>query len=152
MNFDDNWTSCIDLVGSDHPQGHTKRVACWRRKRMVNGVCASITSVEYANCLRSVSFTIDPVHLEYTGGFRRIFEDRVSGFYQIRVHDEDIEKTAFNTRFGGFEWVVMPFGLCNAPSTFLRVVNDVLRDQLGIFVWVYIKDILVFSKDADEHE
>ena len=78
--------------------------------------------------------------------------DLVSGFHQIRIHDEDIEKTAFNTQLGAFEWVVMPFGLCNAPSTFQRVVNDVLRDHLGIFVWVYIDDILVFSKDADEHQ
>ena len=76
----------------------------------------------------------------------------VSGFHQIRIQDEDIEKTAFNTQFGAFEWVVMPFGLCNAPSTFQRVVNDVLRDHFGIFVWVYIDDILVFSKDADEHQ
>ena len=76
----------------------------------------------------------------------------VSGFHQIRIHNEDIEKTAFNTQFGAFEWVVMPSGLCNAPSTFQRVVNDVLRDHLGIFVWVYIDDILVFSEDAEEHQ
>ena len=78
--------------------------------------------------------------------------DLVSGFHRIRIHDKDIEKTAFNTQLGAFEWVVMPFGLCNAPSTLQRVVNDVLRDHLGIFVWVYIDDILVFSKDADEHQ
>ena len=76
----------------------------------------------------------------------------VSGFHQIGIHDEDIEKTAFNMEFGAFEWVVMPFGLCNAPSTFQRVVNDILRDHSGIFVWVYIDDILVFSKDAEEHQ
>ena len=112
-----------------------------------------LRSVEYANCTRSVSFAIDPIHLEYTGGstvFSKI--DLVGGFHQIRVHDEDITKTAFNTQFGAFEWVVMPFGLCNAPSTFQRVVNDVLRDHLEILVWVYIDDILVFSKDADEHQ
>ena len=78
--------------------------------------------------------------------------DPVSGFHQIRIHDEDVEKTASNTQLGAFECVVMTFGLCNAPSMFQRVVNDVLRDHLGIFVWVYIDDILVFSKDAEEHQ
>ena len=56
--------------------------------------------------------------------FSRI--DLVSGFHRIRIQDKDIEKTAFNTQFGAFEWVVMPFCLCNAPSTFQRVVNDAL--------------------------
>ena len=78
--------------------------------------------------------------------------DLVSGFHQIRIHDGDVEKTAFNTQFGAFEWVVMPFGLCNAPSAFQLVVNDVFRDHFGIFVWVYIDDILVFSKNGDEHQ
>ena len=58
--------------------------------------------------------------------------DLVSGCHQILIHDEDVEKTAFNTQFGDFEGVVMPFGLCNVPATFQRVVNDVLRDPLGI--------------------
>ena len=78
--------------------------------------------------------------------------DLVSGLHQIRINDEDVQKTAFNTQFGALEWVVMPFGLCNAPSTCQLIVNDVLRDHLGILVWVYINDILVFSKDADEHQ
>ena len=76
--------------------------------------------------------------------------DIVSGFHQISIHDEYVEKTAFITQFDAFEWVVMRFGLCNTPSTFPRVVNDILRDHLGIFAWVYIDDILVFSKDAEE--
>ena len=76
--------------------------------------------------------------------------DLVSGFHQIRMHDEDIEKNAFDTQFGAFEWVVMPFGLCNAPLTFQRVVYDVLRDHLGILVRVYIDDILIFSNKAGE--
>ena len=78
--------------------------------------------------------------------------DLVSGFHQIRIHDKDIEKTAFNTQFGEFEWVVMFFGLCNMQSTFQHVVNCSLGDHFGILVWVYIDDILVFSKDADEHQ
>ena len=78
--------------------------------------------------------------------------DLVSRFHQIRIQDQDIEKIAFNTQFGAFKWVVMPLGFCNAPSTFQCVVNYVLRDHLGIFVWVYSDDILVFSKDADEHQ
>ena len=77
--------------------------------------------------------------------------DLVSGLHQIPIHDEDIAKAAFNMQFGALEWVVLPFGLCNAPLTFQRVVNDVVRDHLGISVWVYIDDILVFSKDAEEH-
>ena len=78
--------------------------------------------------------------------------DLVSGFQRIRIHDEDVEKTAFNTQFAAFAWVVMPFGLRNALSTFQRVVNDLLQDHLGIFVWLCIDDILVFSKDAEEHQ
>ena len=78
--------------------------------------------------------------------------DLVSGFHLIRIHDEDVEKTAFNTQFGAFEWVVMPFGLRNGPSTFQRIVNDVLQDQLGTFLLVYIDNILVLSKDAEEHQ
>ena len=59
--------------------------------------------------------------------------DLVSGLHQIRIHDGDVDKNDLNTQFGAFEWVVMPFGLCNAPSTFQRVVNDVLRDRLANF-------------------
>ena len=78
--------------------------------------------------------------------------DLVSWFHRIRTHDEVVQKTAFNKQLGAFEWVVMPFGICNAPSTFQRVVNDVLQDHLGIFVWVYIDNILVFSKVAEDHQ
>ena len=88
--------------------------------------------------------------LRVTTVFSKI--DLVSGFHHIRIHDYDIEKTAFNTQSGAFERVVICFGLCNAPSTLLRVVNDVPEDHSWIFVWVYIDDILVLSKDAEEQQ
>ena len=68
------------------------------------------------------------------------------------MNPADSEKTAFVTRYGQFEFTVMPFGLCNAPATFQRVMNQMFFELLDRCVLVYIDDILIFSKNVEEHK
>jgi len=84
----------------------------------------------------------------------RVFSklDLRHGYYQVRIAEGDEKKTAIVTRYGSFEFLVMPFGLCNAPGTFGTLMNDVLRPYLDSFVVVYLDDIVVYSDNMEDHK
>ncbi len=77
--------------------------------------------------------------------------DLRNAYHLVRIKEGDEWKTAFNTPIGHFEYRVLPFGLVNAPAVFQALVNDVLRDMLNIFVFVYLDDILIFSPTLQVH-
>jgi hypothetical protein len=78
--------------------------------------------------------------------------DLRSGYHQLWIKEDDIPKTAFKMRFGHYEFIVLPFGLTNAPGVFMSLMNGVFREYLDKFIQVFIDDILIYSRTMEEHD
>ncbi len=144
---------CGVLVVRDAPGGTSAQVSgisplCWLKRRMcVDYRQLNAKTRKDAFPLPRIEETLDSL----TGARWFSTMDLASGYNQIPVTEGDKHKTAFCTPFGLFEWNRMPFGLCNAPSTFQRLMERVFGDQQCQSLLLYLDDIVVFSSSVTQH-
>ncbi|GBG79135.1 hypothetical protein CBR_g28850 [Chara braunii] len=151
------------IPGSKTPKGRIYRMAAveldelrrqlkeltekgWIRPSTSHQGCALIIEASMPSPLRTHS--LYHASTTYWIGCRG---DLKSGYHKIAIRPEDQHKTAFQTRYGLYEFVVMPFGLCNAPGTFQHAMNRIFHDYLNKFVVVYLDDMLIFGTSVEEH-
>jgi hypothetical protein len=94
---------------------------------------------------------IDNIFYHLNGAFYFSWINLKSGYYQIRVEYADVEKIYMRTKYSSYDFLVMPFGLCIASTTFTTLMNSIFRKNLNKSVIIYINDILVYSKFVEEH-
>jgi len=111
-----------------------------------------LSGVELGNCKNKYPLPIiDDLFDQLAGAAIFLKIDLRSGYHQLKIKKEDVPKTAFRTRYGHHEFLVLPFGLTNAPAYFMDLMNMVFHSFLDKFVMVFIGDILVYSKSKEEH-
>ena len=104
-------------------------------------------TIKDAYPLPQIDFILD----QFSGSQFFSTMDLSNGYWQIPINEADRPKTAFSTSLGHFEWTVMPFGLCNAPATFQRMMNLSFSEFIGKFVFIYLDDIIIYSPSVESH-
>lgn len=123
-----------------------------RKKDGTLRMCIDYRAVNSVTCRMNTPLPRIDECLDRLGGAKFFSSiDLKSGYHQVRIKEEDIPKTAFNTRYGSFEFMVLPFGLTNSPPTFQKMMNAIMGDFIDRFVLVYLDDILIFSNSQEEH-